>query len=81
VHVPSNWSRRFKDHATMLKSGEVYRVAEAVRDLSRRNARARLSAGETRMLMGARQVLASELCLVPNEDAERVGGLLDDALG
>jgi CarD family transcriptional regulator len=80
VHVPSNWSRRFKNHATMLKSGDVYQVAEVVRNLSRRSAVARLSAGELRMLLRARQVLASELCLALGEDAERVDGLLDDAL-
>ena len=81
VHVPSNWSRRFKNHATMLKSGDVYQVAEVVRNLSRRSAAARLSAGESRMLLRAREVLASELRLALNEDAERVDGLLDDALG
>jgi CarD family transcriptional regulator len=80
VHVPSNWSRRFKNHATMLKSGDVYQVAEVVRNLSRRRAGAPLSAGEARMLLRARQVLASELCLALGEDAERVDGLLDDAL-
>jgi CarD family transcriptional regulator len=80
VHVPTNWSRRFKNHATMLNSGDVYQVAEVVRNLSRRNAGARLSTGETRMLVRARQVLASELCLALGEDAERVDGLLDDAL-
>ena len=81
VHVPSNWSRRFKNHATMLKSGDVYQVAEVVRNLSRRRGGARRSAGESRMLLRARQVLASELCLALDEDAERVDGLLDDALG
>jgi CarD family transcriptional regulator len=80
IHVPSNWSRRFKNHATMLKSGDVYQVAEVVRNLSRRNKVARLSAGEMHVLMRARQVLASELCLALGEDPERVDGLLDDAL-
>src|SRR5579864_4724212 len=46
VHVPSNWSRRFKNHATMLKSGDVYQVAEVVRNLSRRNATKSQSNGE-----------------------------------
>ncbi|MEZ5218611.1 MAG: CarD family transcriptional regulator [Ilumatobacteraceae bacterium] len=29
--VPSNWSRRFKNHQEKLKSGDVYQVAEVVR--------------------------------------------------
>jgi len=81
VHVPSNWSRRFKNHATMLKSADVYQVAEVVRNLSRRKEGARLSAGEARMLVRARMVLASELCLALGADAERVDLLLDEALG
>ncbi|MCU0261475.1 MAG: CarD family transcriptional regulator, partial [Ilumatobacteraceae bacterium] len=31
--VPSNWSRRFKNHQEKLKSGDVYQVAEVVRNL------------------------------------------------
>jgi CarD family transcriptional regulator len=32
--VPSNWSRRFKNHQEKLKSGDVYQVAEVVRNLA-----------------------------------------------
>ena len=35
--VPSNWSRRFKNHQEKLKSGDVYQVAEVVRNLAARN--------------------------------------------
>ena len=33
--VPSNWSRRFKNHQEKLKSGDVYQVAEVVRNRTR----------------------------------------------
>jgi CarD family transcriptional regulator len=32
--VPANWSRRFKNHQEKLKSGDVYQVAEVVRNLA-----------------------------------------------
>ena len=32
--VPSNWSRRFKNHQEKLKSGDVYEHAEVVRNLA-----------------------------------------------
>src|SRR5579864_6220579 len=80
VRVPSNWSRRFKNHTAMLKSGDVYQLAEVVRNLSHRNAEARLSTAEQRMLVRARRVLTSELCLALGEDTEQVDALLDDAL-
>jgi CarD family transcriptional regulator len=35
--VPANWSRRFKNHQEKLKSGDVYQVAEVVRNLAARD--------------------------------------------
>ena len=81
VRMPSNWSRRFKNHTEMLKSGDVYQLAEVVRNLSQRSLDKALSAGESRMLQRARRVLISELCLALAADAEQVGVLLDAALG
>ena len=57
--VPSNWSRRFKNHQEKLKSGDVYQVAEVVRNLALRDADKGLSAGEKSMFVKARQVLVS----------------------
>ena len=36
ARMPTNWSRRFKNHVEKLKSGDVYQVAEVVRNLSLR---------------------------------------------
>jgi CarD family transcriptional regulator len=78
--VPSNWSRRFKNHQEKLKSGDVYQVAEVVRNLASRNRDAALSAAERTMYERARINLISEISpalKVSAEDAERY---LDDAL-
>ena len=56
VREPANWSRRFKNHQEKLKSGDVYQVAEVVRNLSLRDQAKGLSAGEKRMLAKARQI-------------------------
>jgi CarD family transcriptional regulator len=61
VREPTNWSRRFKNHQEKLKSGDVYQVAEVVRNLALREAAKGLSAGEKSMLVRARGVLVSEL--------------------
>ncbi len=61
VREPTNWSRRFKNHQEKMKSGDVYQVAEVVRNLALREAAKGLSAGEKSMLVKARQVLVSEL--------------------
>jgi CarD family transcriptional regulator len=66
VREPTNWSRRFKNHQEKLKSGDVYQVAEVVRNLALRDADKGLSAGEKSMFVKARQVLVSELAFALN---------------
>src|SRR5437879_11832619 len=56
-----NRSRRFKNHQEKLKSGDVYQVAEVVRNLALRDQSKGLSAGEKSMFVKARGVLVSEL--------------------
>lgn len=66
VREPANWSRRFKNHQEKLKSGDVYQVAEVVRNLALRDASKGLSAGEKNMYSKARKVLVSELSFALN---------------
>ncbi len=80
VREPANWSRRFKNHQEKLKSGDVYQVAEVVRNLALREAAKGLSAGEKNMYSKARKVLVSELSFaldVSEDDAmDQVDGQL-----
>ncbi len=80
ARMPTNWSRRFKNHVEKLKSGDIYQVAEVVRNLSIREADKGLSAGEKRMLARARQILVSELTFALNVDEEAAELRLDDVL-
>jgi CarD family transcriptional regulator len=79
--TPSNWSRRFKSHIEKLRSGDIYQVAEVVRNLSNRDQDKGLSAGEKRMLQRARQILISELTFAANLKPEKAESMLDDLLG
>ena len=80
ARMPTNWSRRFKNHVEKLKSGDIYQVAEVVRNLSLREADKGLSAGEKRMLARARQILVSELTFALNVDEETAEVRLDAVL-
>ncbi len=79
--APSNWSRRFKSHVEKLRSGDIYQVAEVVRNLSNRDKDKGLSAGEKRMLTKARQILVSELTFAANVKEEKAESMLDELLG
>ena len=80
ARMPTNWSRRFKNHVEKLKSGDIYQVAEVVRNLSIREKDKGLSAGEKRMLTKARQILVSELTFALGVDEEEAERQLDGAL-
>ncbi len=77
---PTNWSRRFKNNVEKLKSGDIYQIAELVRNLSRREQDKHLSAGEKRMLINSRRVLVSELRLATNVPVEEAERQLDEVL-
>jgi CarD family transcriptional regulator len=80
VRMPTNWSRRYKNHFEKLKSGDIYQVAEVVRNLSNRDKDKGLSAGEKRMLNRARQILVSELTFAIGVDENEAEKTLDEAL-
>lgn len=75
---PTNWSRRFKANVEKLASGDVIKVAEVVRDLSRREQGRGLSAGEKRMLSKARDILISELALAEKTPESEAEAMLDE---
>jgi CarD family transcriptional regulator len=77
---PTNWSRRYKANVEKIASGDVIKVSEVVRDLSRRDTDRGLSAGEKRMLARARQILVSELALAEGIDEDKAEAALDEVL-
>ena len=78
--MPTNWSRRYKTHVEKLRSGDIYQVAEVVRNLARREAEKGLSAGEKRMLTRARQILVSEVTFAAGVKEDEAEKMLDKVL-
>ena len=78
--APGNWSRRFKANYEKLRSGDIYKVAEVVRNLATREKDKGLSAGEKRMLTKAKQILLSELAVAIKKDEQRAEELVERTL-
>ncbi len=76
--MPTNWNHRYKKNRDKIRSGDVYQVAEVVRNLSIREHQKGLSTGEKRMLNQARQILLSEIIYVLNIDGEKASRMLDE---
>ncbi|MDP9023306.1 MAG: CarD family transcriptional regulator [Actinomycetota bacterium] len=75
-----NWSRRFKANYEKLRSGDIYQVAEVLRNLCTREKDKGLSAGEKRMLTKAKQILLSELAVAIKKDEEKAEELVNKTL-
>lgn len=75
--MSQNWNRRYRANMEKIKSGDIYEVAEVVRNLSLRKKEKGLSTGESRMLDNARQILISELVLAKDIDEDAAEGLID----
>ena len=80
ARMPTNWSRRYKTNLAKLSSGDIYQVAEVVRNLAIRERQKGLSAGEKRMLTKARQILVSELVFATGSDEEKAEGMIEKVL-
>lgn len=76
----SNWNVRFRTNMNKLKSGDPYKVAEVVRDLSARERKQGLSSREQRCLEQARTILGSELMLATGQSKEKIENLLDGTM-
>ena len=59
--MPKNWNRRFKYNREKIKTGDVFELAEVVRNLAIRETEKGLSTGEKQMYTRAKKILASEL--------------------
>lgn len=80
LDVRGNWSRRFKANYEKLRSGDVFQVAEVVRNLATRDQGKDLSAGERRMLGKAKQILLSELAVAIGKDEQAAEELVEQVL-
>jgi CarD family transcriptional regulator len=81
--MPKNWNRRFKHNRDKIKTGDVFELAEVVRNLAIREADKGLSTGEKQMYTRAKKILASELMyaleMEEGEAEEHLEELIKDA--
>ncbi len=78
--MPKNWNRRFKHNRDKMKTGDIFELAEVVRNLSLRDHEKGLSTGEKQMFVKAKKILVSELMYAKSMDEEEAAEWLDDIL-
>ena len=78
--MSQNWNKRYRDNMDKMKSGDIYEVADVVRNLSFKQKEKGLSTGEKKMLLNAKQILVSELVLAEHATYEEVEDLVDNKI-
>ena len=78
--MPKNWNRRFKHNRDKMKTGDIFEMAEVVRNLAQRDQEKGLSTGEKQMFSKAKRILASELMYAKGLDEESAATWLDEVL-
>ena len=78
--MPKNWNRRFKHNRDKIKTGDIYELAEVVRNLAIREFDKGLSTGEKQMFTRAQKLLASELMYALDKDEDAAEEYLDNLL-
>ncbi len=78
--MPKNWNRRFKHNREKIKTGDVFELAEVVRNLAIREWEKGLSTGEKQMYTRAKKILASEFMYALEKDEDGAETYLDELL-
>ncbi len=75
-----NWNRRYKHNRDKIKTGDIYELAEVVRNLALRDHDKGLSTGEKQMFTRAKKVLASEMTYALEMDEDEVDAHLTSVI-
>ncbi len=79
--MSTNWNRRFRANTEKVKTGDIFEVAEVIRNLTARDQERGLATSERKMLDETREILCSEVALSLGVELEEAIALIDEALG
>ena len=81
TEMSENWNKRYRDNLDKMKTGDIYQVADVVRNLSfKQKERGTLSTGEKKMLNNAKLILVSELVLAEHATQDEIEKLVDNKI-
>lgn len=79
--MSENWNKRYRDNLDKMKTGDIYEVADVVRNLSfKQKEKGTLSTGEKKMLNNAKLILVSELVLAEHASKDEIEKLVDNKI-
>ena len=79
-NMDKNWNKRYRDNMEKMKSGDIFEVADVVRNLSFKQKEKGLSTGEKKMLNNAKQILVSELVLAEHASQDEIEQVIENKI-
>ena len=80
TEMEKNWNKRYRENMDKMKSGNIYEIADVVRNLSFKQKEKGLSTGEKKMLHNAKQIRVSELVLAEHATQDEVEELVENKI-
>jgi len=80
TEMSMKWNKRYRDNVEKMKSGDIFEVADIVRNLSFKQKDKGLSTTEKKMLLNAKQILVSELVLAQSVEREEMEEIIDSKI-
>ena len=77
TEMSMKWNKRYRDNVEKMKSGNVFEVADIVRNLTFKQKDKGLSTTEKKMLINAKQILVSELMLAEDKQKDEIETLIE----
>ena len=77
----SNWNLRYRKNQEILKTGDIFKIANMVRDLVALDDDKGLSTTEKKLLNRARRIMASELVMAGSLEKAEAEKMIDESIG
>ena len=77
----SNWNLRYRENQEILKTGDIFKIANMVRDLVALDEYKGLSTTEKKLLNRARRIMASELVMSGSLEKDQAEKMIDESIG
>lgn len=75
-----SWNKRYREYADKLKSGNVFDIAEVLKEIYLLQGEKELSFGEKRVFEMARSLLVKEIAIAKDVEEEKVSSEIDELL-
>ncbi|MDU6791775.1 MAG: CarD family transcriptional regulator [Anaerococcus sp.] len=77
----NNWNLRYRENQEILKTGDIFKIANMVRDLVALDDDKGLSTTEKKLLNRARRIMASELVMSGSLEKDQAEKMIDESIG